>query len=171
MKVLISGTWRSALAKQQEEHAQQLGKLLAEQGVEILTGGGEGIPELVSTSYTQHGGKKHTAILVDQKVRERVGEKLIQADEYVNTSLDYPQRNALLVSKADAIIAMNGRLGTLTELIHATNDYEIPAILLATSEIKEWVLATTPLKEKVVMVNTPQEAITILQNQASLTSS
>jgi len=85
------------------------------------------------------------------------------ADEYEETTLDYPQRNAYLVSKVDAVIAMNGRLGTLTELIHAANDYAIPAILLATSEIREWVQSITPLKEHIVLVNTPAEAIAHLR--------
>ncbi len=160
MKVLVSGTWRTTLASEQAEDARLLGELLARHGHELLTGGGEGIPALVAESYTRAGGKKHTAILVDKAVRDEVGEKRMPADEYEETTLDYPQRNAYLVSKADAIIALNGRFGTLTELIHAVNDYDIPAILLATGEIKEWVTAL-PLKQ-VIVVSTPQDALNAL---------
>lgn len=165
MNVLISGTWRETLAQEQHIHAQELGRLLAQHGHTLITGGGEGIPALVAESYKKARGTRHLAILVDEKTRIAVGEKRMPADEYEETTLDYPQRNAYLVSKADAIIAMNGRLGTLTELIHAANDYHIPAILLATSEIREWVHAIKPLNS-VVIANTPREAVTALQSQA-----
>lgn len=159
MNVLITGTWRNALAQEQAQDAQLLGTLLAQRGYELLTGGGEGIPAVVAKAYTQAGGKKHTAILVDKSVREHVGEKKMPADEHEETTFDYPQRNAYLVSKADAIIALNGRLGTLTELIHAANDYDIPAILLATNELADWVDALEPLKKRVLIARTPQEAV------------
>ena len=51
MKILVVGTWRKHKAAPFMKEAEELGRLLAAGGHILISGGGEGISEIVVNSY------------------------------------------------------------------------------------------------------------------------
>jgi uncharacterized protein (TIGR00730 family) len=94
--------------------ARQFGRILAENGVRLVYGGGSvGLMGELATSVLDHGGRV-TGIIPDFLVaRERV---LREAQEIVMTR-DMHERKWLMFDKADAFVALPGGIGTLEELV------------------------------------------------------
>lgn len=94
--------------------AETLGRILAENGIRLVYGGGNsGLMGKVARSTLAHGGKV-TGIIPDfLKSREVM---LEGADEMIVTS-DMHQRKMLMFEKADAFVALPGGIGTLEELV------------------------------------------------------
>jgi uncharacterized protein (TIGR00730 family) len=94
--------------------AESLGRILAENGIRLVYGGGNsGLMGMVARSTLAHGGKV-TGIIPDfLKSRELM---LEGADEVIVTT-DMHQRKMLMFEKADAFVALPGGIGTLEELV------------------------------------------------------
>ena len=160
MKILVSGTWRREKAEQYRTEAEQVGMLLATRGHILVTGAGTGMSELVVRSYKVHGGSKYTAYLPSEKCRAEVGEELgPQPDEIIETNVDYPTRNVMMVRDIDAIIALNGGLGTLTEVIHGANDYNKRAAVIDRGELGQWIKNISDLERRVFLTSDPAAAV------------
>ena len=93
--------------------AQELGKLLAEQNIQLVFGGGKvGLMGAIADSVLQYGGKVMGVIpqsLVDREVAHAALTEL----HVVQTM---HERKALMASLADGFIAMPGGFGTLDEV-------------------------------------------------------
>lgn len=98
---------------QEAEKAEAVGRLLAEAGAVLLTGGRGGVMEAASRGAAQAGGLT-VGILP--------GEEASQANPWVAlpivTGLG-EARNVILMRSADAIIAIGGEYGTLSEIAFA----------------------------------------------------
>ena len=96
------------------ENAAALGRAMAEQGINLVYGGGNvGLMGTVAQSVLDHGGYV-TGIIPDfLKSRERL------LDEVQETIVvpDMHTRKRLMFEKADAFVAMPGGIGTLEELV------------------------------------------------------
>ncbi|MBP7496773.1 MAG: TIGR00725 family protein, partial [Bacteroidales bacterium] len=94
------------------ELAEATGKLLAEMGIVVITGGRGGIMEAVSKGVADIGGLSIGIIPSD---------KLEDANSYcsvvIPTGIGY-SRNFLTVLSCDLVIAIGGRAGTLSEIIY-----------------------------------------------------
>jgi len=93
--------------------AEEIGSLLAQRGCVVVTGGRRGVAEAASRGAVLSGGLT-VGILP--------GAKRSEANPYVTVAVPTglgETRNALVVMDADAVIALPGAYGTLSEIAHA----------------------------------------------------
>src|SRR6201999_1185964 len=96
------------------ESAKVFGKVLAENGIRLVYGGGSlGIMGAVASSVLDHGGHV-TGIIPDfLKLKENA---LKRVQEMIVTP-DMHERKRLMFERSDAFIALPGGIGTLEELV------------------------------------------------------
>ncbi len=90
--------------------AEQVGRLVAEAGVALVTGGLGGVMEAASRGAAGAGG-----IVIAVLPGTEPGEANSHATAVVATGIGQA-RNALVVRAADALIAVGGGYGTLSEI-------------------------------------------------------
>ncbi len=96
------------------EAARRFGRILAENGVGLVYGGGSlGLMGAVSKSMLEHGGRV-TGIIPDF-LTEREKPKA-QGQELIVTR-DMHERKRTMFERADAFVALPGGIGTLEELV------------------------------------------------------
>jgi hypothetical protein len=93
--------------------AEEVGRLLAERGAVLITGGRRGVAEAASRGASQAGGL--TVGILPGRHRSDANPWVQVA---VPTGLG-DTRNALVVMGADAVIAFPGQFGTLSEIAFA----------------------------------------------------
>ncbi|MDI6739503.1 MAG: TIGR00725 family protein [Candidatus Edwardsbacteria bacterium] len=124
--------------------AEEAGKLIAERGGILVCGGMSGVMEAACRGASLAGGIT-VGILP--------GGSAAEGNDYVSipvlTGMGYA-RNALVVRTSQAVIAIGGRYGTLSEIAYAAQ-FGIPVIGLSTWKIR------APIRH----VRTPQEAVTL----------
>jgi uncharacterized protein (TIGR00725 family) len=117
--------------------ALEVGRLVARAGAVVVCGGLGGVMEAVSRGAREEGG-----LVVGILPGGSVADANPWVDVPIATGLGYT-RNSLVVMNADAIIAVDGEYGTLSEiaygLIHGRK-----VIGLGTWEVKGVVPAATP---------------------------
>lgn len=107
--------------------AEEVGYELARRGVVVVCGGGAGIMERVCRGARSQGG--HTiGILPGHDVRESPPNPWVEFPIY--SGLGYA-RNAMVVLSGQAVIAIDGAYGTLSEIAYALI-YGIPVVGLDT---------------------------------------
>jgi uncharacterized protein (TIGR00730 family) len=96
------------------ESAIALGKVLAENGIRLVYGGGSiGLMGAIATSVLDHGGTV-TGIIPDfLTTRENA---LTRVQEMIVTP-DMHERKRLMFERSDAFVALPGGIGTLEELV------------------------------------------------------
>lgn len=100
----------AACTPEEARHAEEIGRLLALANAVVLTGGRGGVMEAASRGAVQAGGLT-VGILP--------GESESQANPWVALSIITglgEARNAVLVRTAEAVIAVGGEYGTLSEI-------------------------------------------------------
>jgi uncharacterized protein (TIGR00725 family) len=125
----------------QRTAAEETGRLLAEAGAVVVTGGLSGVMEAASKGAHEAGGLT-LGILP--------GTDRHEANEYVKVTVPTGMgeaRNALVVRAADAVIAIGGEWGTLSEIALARKTGK-PVVGLGSWEL-----------EGVLAVETPAEAV------------
>jgi len=142
---VIGGSRPSA---EEAELAEAVGRELARQGITLVCGGLGGVMEASCRGASAEGGIT-VGILP--------GDSRQDANPYVKipivTGMGYA-RNMAVVKSAQAVIAVGGNYGTLSEISYAL-DNGIPVVGL-----KTWSLAKNGRKdEAIVVVNTPAEAV------------
>lgn len=142
MRVSVIGG--SVVAESAYEQAREIGRLLGEGGHEVVCGGLTGVMEAVCAGARETRG--HTIGILP-------GEDRAAANEYVDTPIATGlgnARNALVVLNGNAVIAVDGNTGTLSEIALAL-DADLPVAGLDTHEI-EGVEAVTGPEEAVEYV-------------------
>jgi uncharacterized protein (TIGR00725 family) len=124
--------------------ARMVGKLLAEQGVILLSGGMGGVMEASCL-----GAREADGISVGI-VPGAEGNKHL--DIVIKTRMDQ-SRNVVLVGSADAVIAIGGEYGTLSEIAYSLKMH-IPVFGLMTWDIPG-----------VIICSSPEEAVHLAMNQ------
>jgi len=94
----------------QEENAEQVGRLLAERGATVVTGGLGEVMAAAARGAESVGGT--TIGILPTETRERANEWI---DHVVVTGIGHA-RNLAVVASGDAVIAVGGRYGTLAEI-------------------------------------------------------
>ena len=96
-----------------EAQAEQVGRLLAERGCTVVTGGGAGVMAAAARGAKQAGGRT-VGILP--------GESPSEANEWIEISVATGighARNLAVAASGDAVIAVGGSWGTLSEIAFA----------------------------------------------------
>ncbi|EWC61657.1 hypothetical protein UO65_3015 [Actinokineospora spheciospongiae] len=144
---------------QDEQHAREVGRLLAQAGATVICGGGVGVMAAVAAGAHAEGG------LV---IGVRPGDTAADADPHLSavivTNLG-EARNAVIVWSADAVIAIGGSWGTLSEIALAKRRGTIPVITLG-----GWTITDhhgNPLADDAIPASTPQDAVTHALNHRS----
>ena len=130
------------------ETAKETGRLIAKAGAILVCGGLGGVMEAVSKGAKEEGGLT-IGILPGQNRKD--------ANRYIDialaTGLGY-SRNILVVLNSDALIAIDGSYGTLSEISYALI-YKKPLFGLGT-----WKLYQNQREDKrIVYCSSPQEAV------------
>jgi uncharacterized protein (TIGR00725 family) len=106
-------------------HAERVGLLLAQHGVVLLSGGRGGVMEASCRGASHVGG------IVVGIVPGSEGNSYLTI--IIKTRMDHA-RNFILVGSADAVIAIGGEYGTLTEIAYALKS-GIPVYGISTWDI------------------------------------
>ena len=93
-----------------EANAEEVGRLLAERGATVVTGGLGGVMAAAARGAKGVGGT--TIGILPTETREGVNEWI---DHVVVTGIGHA-RNLAVVASGDAVIAVGGRYGTLAEI-------------------------------------------------------
>ena len=133
--VMGSGT------SEHEQDARAIGEVLADLGVNLLTGGGRGVMRSVSRAFTQHPGR--TGICIGIIPCESESDRETPRDGYPNEFVELPiythlpysgpqgthdlSRNHINVLTCVAIVALPGEEGTASEVSLALR-YHRPVI-------------------------------------------
>jgi len=127
MRVSVIGGGR--VTDDEAATAERLGRILAERGHEVVCGGHGGVMEAVCRGASGAGG--HTIGILPTQRRA-------DANEYVDIAIATGMgnaRNVMVVMNGDAVIAVDGGTGTLSELGHAL-DFGKPVAGLDTHRIE-----------------------------------
>ena len=131
--------------------AESVGQELAKRGVTVVCGGLSGVMEAVCRGAKSSGGNT-IGILPGRSPKE--------ANEFIDvpivTSMGYA-RNVIVVHTGEAVIAIGGAFGTLSEIAHALGE-QIPVISLSS-----WPLTRRgdgdPIGDGLIIADTPEDAV------------
>lgn len=157
MPVQVAVCGPGACTAQEEGHAHEVGRLLAEAGVTVLNGGGPGVMTAVSAGARSAGG------LV---IGIRPGATRDDANPHLSAVLATnlaEARNAVLVGSADAVIVVGGSWGTLSELALAQR-YGVPVITLGGWQVLD--ADGAPLPDAPPVADTPRYAVSFALSAA-----
>jgi len=144
MRVSVIGG--GSVGRDGERRARELGRLLGERGHVVVCGGLGGVMEAVCAGAAAAGGR--TVGILPGEDRERANEHV---DVPVATGLGHA-RNALVALNGDAVVAIEGGHGTLSELAFA-GVFDRPTAGLDSHDV-----------EGVRPVETPKEAVEYVES-------
>lgn len=126
MIVTVFGASQTKLGESLYQDSLLLGKLLAESGFSIATGGYIGTMEAVSRGAFEAGG--HVIGVTCQEIEDwrPTGANPWVTEEQKQTTLT--QRLDVLITQSDALLALPGGIGTLVEIMLTWNRLAIHAI-------------------------------------------
>jgi uncharacterized protein (TIGR00725 family) len=122
--------------------AEELGKLLAEAGHDVICGGMGGVMESVCRGAFLHGGKT-VGILPGPDTRE--------CNSYLTVKIATGMgigRNIIIIRSADAVIAVAGKYGTLSEIAFALQ-LEKPVIAINSWEVSDEIMVANDAHEAI----------------------
>jgi len=111
MRVSVVGG--SRIDEATAETARELGRILGERGHTVVTGGLGGVMEAVSAGARERDG--HTIGILPGHDRAAANEHVV---EPIATGIGHA-RNGLVVLNGDAVVAVDGASGTLSEIGYA----------------------------------------------------
>ena len=139
-KFFISVIGASNCSAKESKLAEEVGRELARRGAIVICGGLNGVMEAVCRGAKSEGGLT-IGILPSNNRRD--------ANPYVDipiiTGIGYA-RNSIVAKSGQAVIAVGGKYGTLSEIAYALQD-KIPVIGLGT-----WKLATIKSKDESIII-------------------
>ncbi|SRR5258708_34760066 len=121
------------------EKAEEIGRLIAERGLILVTGATTGIPYWAAKGAKEAGGIVIGLSPAASKAAHVKSYRLPTEyhDLIIYTGFDYSGRNLLLTRAADAIITISGRVGTLNEFTIAFEDQKPQGILTGTGGMSD----------------------------------
>ncbi len=117
-QICVSGAAKGKSVEEGRLLANAAGAAIAHAGHALLTGATIGLPNYAAEGYKAAGGKMSLGISPAASKIEHVRKyrlPIIAYDSILYTGLHYVGRDTLLISSADAVISIGGRLGTLHE--------------------------------------------------------
>jgi len=146
--LFISVIGGSNCSEEEVRLAEEVGRELAKRGATLICGGLEGVMEAACRGAASQGGVTIGILPGDSRK---------QANPYVQipivTGMGYA-RNAIVAKSGQAVIAVGGSYGTLSEIAHALQN-DIPVIGLGT-----WSLSRGGREDKsIVIAQNPVDAV------------
>jgi uncharacterized protein (TIGR00725 family) len=105
-----------------EANARRVGELLAERGATVICGGGTGVMAAVAAGARSKGG-----VVIGIRPGDSREDSYPDLTATIVTNLG-EARNAVIVWSADAVIAVGGSWGTLSEVALAMRRGDIPVV-------------------------------------------
>ena len=128
--------------------AREVGRLIAERGAHLICGGMEGVMRAACQGAREAGGVTIGVLPTSSKK---------DANEYVEIPVVTGMgtaRNVVIVRTADALIAIDGKFGTLSEIAHALDQGK------KVVSLKSWPVEKMGIhKDLVIPVGSPEEAV------------
>ncbi len=146
--VYIAVVGPSAATPAEHQLGEEVGRLIAEAGAVLVCGGLGGLMEAAASGCARAGGR--SVGILPGNTREEANPYLTVA---VTTGMG-EARNAIVVRSADAVIAVAGEFGTLSEIALALKMGK-PVVGLGTWELAK---GGRPV-EAIVRAATPEEAV------------
>ncbi|KAL0482741.1 hypothetical protein AKO1_014293 [Acrasis kona] len=118
-RVTVFGSSSIKEGDKEWETAFEVGKRLAQNGMTVLTGGYGGAMEASSKGAATVGGAKVEGAICSGLFATRK-----QGNQYLTSTIDTPHltdRLNALINKSDAFIVLDGKLGTMLELLLVWN--------------------------------------------------
>jgi uncharacterized protein (TIGR00725 family) len=148
MRAYVAVAGAGTASAEERQAAEDVGRLLAEAGAVLVCGGLGGVMEAAAHGAKSAGGT--TIGILPGHDREAANEHV---DIAIATGLG-EMRNGLVVRSTDALIAVGGEFGTLSEIALALKAGK-PVIGLATWELARDGRPGNP----VIQASSPQEAV------------
>ena len=118
MKAVIFGSSSVREHEQEYRNAYETGRLLAEKGYTVVSGGYTGVMEAISKGAREKGGKAIGVIC--RKIEETLGRKPNEhISEVIQTEDLFERMKAYYSDDVRFIIVFSGGTGTLTEMMLA----------------------------------------------------
>jgi uncharacterized protein (TIGR00725 family) len=136
-RIRIAVIGGSRAGRQAVENAFEVGRLIARSGAVVVCGGLGGVMEAACRGAREEGG-----LVVGILPGCSPADANPWVDIPIATGLGYT-RNALVVMNADAVIAIDGEYGTLSEIAYG-KIHGKKVVGLGTWDVKGIVAATTP---------------------------
>jgi hypothetical protein len=134
--------------KEMEPMGEKVGELIARQGGVLICGGMGGLMEKACEGAWKAGGLT-IGVLPTSRKNDANPYVVLPIVTAMNT-----MRNVIIVRTADALIAIDGNFGTLTEIIHGL-DLKKKVVLL-----NSWPIAKLGIdSDQFIEVSTPEEAV------------
>lgn len=138
--------------------AREVGRELARRGVVLVCGGLSGVMEAACQGAKEAGGL--TVGILPGEPWEEEGKPNQYVDIPIVTGIGYA-RNAIVVKTAQAVIAVDGSFGTLSEIAYALQS-DIPVIGLET-----WAFTQNGHRDtSITQANDPVEAVELALSKA-----
>jgi uncharacterized protein (TIGR00725 family) len=147
--ITVIGGDKDAASKEACRMAEEVGKLIAKAGAVLVCGGLGGTMEAAARGAKSEGGL--TIGILPGSRREEANPYI---DVPIITGMGYA-RNKIVVKTGQAIIAIDGKYGTLSEIAFALG-YGIPVIGLKTWEL---IHGDGRVDQGIIRANTPKEAV------------
>lgn len=136
---------------QDEAHAYEVGARLASNGVTVICGGGIGVMAAVAKGVRAHDGM----VIGVRPTADRTGASPDLSAVIVTNMGE--ARNAIIVWSADAVIAIGGSWGTLSEIALAMRRGGIPVVTLGGWQVVDPITDTA--LPGIVRSTTPEDAV------------
>ncbi|HET7528797.1 MAG TPA: hypothetical protein VFJ84_01025 [Candidatus Saccharimonadales bacterium] len=117
-QICVSGAAKGTSVEQGKMLAQAAGAAIAKAGHSLMTGATTGLPNEAAIGYKAAGGRMSLGISPASTKVEHVLKYRLPIESYdaiLYSGLHYSGRDALLITSADAVVSIGGRLGTLHE--------------------------------------------------------
>lgn len=166
MKIAVCGSGKGN-DKKLLEQAKQIGKEIAKNKAVIYTGGCWGYPYAAAKAAFQLKGKT-VAVSPAKDLEEHKSRYNFPSDifsEYIFTGLGIPERNYILTKKVDAVIIIDGRIGTLNEFTVAFHEGKIIGVLKGSKGITDLIPKIAEVcnkigeKEKIIYGEYPKKLV------------
>lgn len=135
----------------ERDQAHEVGRLLARAGATVICGGGTGVMAAVAA-----GARAENGLVIGVRPGDSAEGASRDLSAVIVTNLG-EARNAVIVWSADALIAVGGSWGTLSEIALAKRRGGIPVVGLGGWQLRD--PAGRPLADPVTVAASPAEAV------------
>jgi uncharacterized protein (TIGR00725 family) len=166
----VSGAAKGTSVEEGKALAVSAGRAIAEAGHSIMTGATTGLPNYAATGYKEAGGKMSLGLSPASTKVEHVVKYRLPTENYdtiLFTGLHYVGRDSLLITSADAVVSIGGRMGTLHEFTIAMETRTPIGFLQGAGGISEEIQKILDIlpdlhKELVIFDTDPEELVSKL---------